>query len=68
MALTFLIFVFLDFRGSTFAFEPEAIKDDITGFMEFSPYGLENVLKTTEDSEEIGEHIYIKNFRENSFL
>ncbi|CAG5110079.1 Oidioi.mRNA.OKI2018_I69.chr2.g4522.t1.cds [Oikopleura dioica] len=53
MALKFLLFVFLDFKGNTFAFEPEAIKDDITGFMEFSPYGLENVLKTTEDSEEI---------------
>ena len=58
MALKFLLFVFLDFKGSVCAFEPEAIRDDITGFMEFSPYGLENVLKTTEDSDEIGKRLF----------
>jgi len=51
--------LFLDFNLARAEFEPPAITDDITGFMYFSRFGLENIVKSTANSEEIGKLAFI---------
>jgi hypothetical protein len=51
--------LFLDFNEAQAEFDPPAITDDITGFMDFSRFGLENIVKTTANSEEIGKQVFI---------
>ena len=54
--------LFLDFNEAQAEFDPPAITDDITGFMDFSRFGLQNIVKTTANSEEIGKQVFIKQF------
>ena len=54
--------LFLDFNQAQAEFDPPAITDDITGFMDFSSFGLENIVKTTSNSEEIGKQELIQHF------
>jgi hypothetical protein len=54
--------LFLDFNKAQAEFDPPAITDDITGFMDFSRFGLQNIVKTTANSEEIGKQVFIHHF------